>query len=99
MTDTFRTSELRTLDQPHWVWGIAFVVVPVVLVALGVFGLEFGSFVSLSVAAAAPQVAVVLCACGLAVALSLRRRAAIAISAFGLVLSAAGLLFLHWLAK
>jgi hypothetical protein len=85
--------------QPHWVWVVAAVVIPITLVMISLLGLGRGAFVSTSVAAVLPQLAVIIALGVLAVALLHRRRTPMAIAAFGLFLTLLAFGWLHWVAQ
>lgn len=88
---------LRDWAQPHWVWGAAFVFVPVCLVLVGFVGATSGSTIPLDLASIAPKIALAIAVAGLAFALLLRRRVPITITMLGAILSAAGFFLLRWL--
>ena len=84
--------------QPHWFWGVCFVLLPFCLTALGFVGIYRGAFISFGVASLAPRLAVVLSLSGLTAAVLRRRRVPILITMLGVAISLSGLLLLMWLA-
>lgn len=80
--------------QPHWLWFLLAVVVPLALMALTVFGVDVGAPVSARFAARFPFIAVLLSAGVTAAAVINRRAIPIRISVAGLCVS---ILLLLWL--
>jgi hypothetical protein len=91
-TDRGYNATLFKKYEPHWLWALIFIVVPLTLTMTSVFGIPIGSAVPFGVAETAPVAAVVVSCTGIAVALCRRRRALIAIAAVGLLISTAGFL-------
>ena len=83
--------------QPHWVWGLAFVLVPLLLTAIGFLGVSIGSPIPLGLASISPKAAVVIAASGVALAVYHRRKVPIEIAGTGAVLTAIGFVLLRWL--
>ena len=86
----------RERAQPHWLWVIGAVLVPLALLLVSVLGLTRGSFVSTDVAAVVPSVALAVSIGVTGVALARRSRAALIIAVFGLLLTVLGVLWLRW---
>jgi hypothetical protein len=83
--------------QPHWVWGLAFVLVPVVLIAIGFVGVFIGSPIPLALAATSPKAALAIAVFGIALALYHGRRVPIEIAGTGAVITTLAFLLLRWL--
>src|ERR1041384_6016226 len=85
--------------QPHWVWAVACVVVPLVLLGLGFLGVALRSMVPLAVASTRPLVGPAMAVGGMISALLLRRKVPIQIAGVGLALSGAAFLLLLWVGR
>ena len=85
--------------RPHALWAVISVILPFGLLMVSLVGLEVGSTVPISVAAAAPPLALALAATGMALGVARRRPPLIAIGGIGLSISGIGFLLLWWLGR
>lgn len=94
----FDSSFLRDRYQPHWVWAVVLVLVPLCLILTAFLGLSIGSPVPFDVAAIAPRLALGISTGGMAVAAVRARRIPLLIATTGLVMTVAAFLLLVWIA-
>jgi hypothetical protein len=82
--------------QPHWLWALLLIFVPLILITISVGGIAVGSAISYPVAETAPVLAVTISCIGMAASLLRRRKVLIAIAAIGLTISVGGFLMVLW---
>ena len=83
--------------EPHWLWAVTFVLVPLVLIVISFLGLPLGSSVPLGVAVASPKMSLMIAAVGMGAAGIRRRKVPIQLAVIGLTISLTGYLLLLWL--
>ena len=92
------TIEVRERYEPHWVWLLGSLVAPMALLVVSLVGMGRGSLVSTGVAVMVPTIALTTAAVMTGAALIRARRVPIVITLVGLSLTAAGFLWLRWIA-
>lgn len=89
-------AHIREQYQPCWIWAVSFVLVPVLLTALGFAGIWPQPVIPLAVASNAPRLSVLIALCGTVAAVIRRRGPAVGLTMIGLVASVGGYLLLAW---
>jgi len=97
MTTPLRPVGCREDYEPHWLWAVTFVLVPLVLIVISFLGLPLGSSVPLDVAVTSPKMSLMIAAIGIGAAGIRRRKVPIQLAAIGLAISGSGFLLLLWL--
>ena len=99
MADDHFVTPVRWKDdyEPHWLWAIVFVLVPLVLTVISFLGLPLGSSVPLGVAVMSAKVSLMIAAIGIGAAVIRRRKVPIQVAGTGLAISLTGYLLLLWL--
>ena len=82
--------------QPHWLWAVILILIPLILDAISFWGIPIGSRIPYGVAGTAPAVALVISCVGMAVSLLQGHRVLISLAAIGLTISTGALLMLLW---
>ena len=89
-------SHIREQYQPCWVWAVSFVLVPILLTAIGFAGIWPQPVIPLSLASNAPRLSILIALAGTVAALIRRRRLALGLTLLGLAASVGGYALLAW---
>jgi hypothetical protein len=89
-------ARIRDQWQPSWIWGVSFLLIPLLLTAVGFMGIWHQPVIPLTVASNAPRLAVLISLWGMVAAIARRRRLAVGLTTLGLACSVGGYLLLAW---